>query len=75
MVRGWRYTELSPTSALLLSFSGMCLALLFLSFCRFCFVLVCISKLSLELCRLSSCIYLFSRPHTELTTAYFTGYG
>ena len=40
MARGWHYTKLSLSSALLLSFSGMCsLLLLFLSLCRFCFCL------------------------------------
>ena len=41
MARGWYYTKLSLSSALLLSFSGMCILLLFLIFCRFCFVLLC----------------------------------
>ena len=36
MARGWRCTKLSLSSALLLSFSGLCFVLLFLSFC-FCF--------------------------------------
>ena len=40
MARGWHYTKLSLSSALLLSFSGMCILLLFLSFCRSCFVFV-----------------------------------
>ena len=39
--RGWHYTKLSLSSALLLFFSGMCFALLLLSFCLsflfFCF--------------------------------------
>ena len=54
MARGWLYTQLSLTlslsSALFLSFSGMIMyfVLLFLSFCRFFFLL------SLELCRCSS---------------------
>ena len=47
MARGWHYTKHSLSSALLPSFSDMCLVLLFLSFCRFCFVFM----LSLELCR------------------------
>ena len=44
MVRGWHYTKLSASSALLLSFSGVCFVLLFLSFVLFfscfCFVLL-----------------------------------
>ena len=35
MARGWHYIKLSLSSALLLSFSGMCILFLFLSFCRF----------------------------------------
>ena len=46
MARDWHYTKLSPSSALLLSFSGMCFVLLFLYFCRFCvFVLFCFHAL------------------------------
>ena len=41
MARGWHYAKLSLSSALLLSFSGMCILLLFLFFCRFCFVSSC----------------------------------
>ena len=41
MARGWHYAKLSLSSALLLSFSGICILLLFLSFCRFCFVSLC----------------------------------
>ena len=41
MARGWHYTKLSLSSALFLSFSGMCILLLFLSFCRFCYVSLC----------------------------------
>ena len=37
MARGWHYAKFSLSSALCLSFSGMCtLLLLFLSLCRFC---------------------------------------
>ena len=37
MARGWHYAKLSLSSALRLSFSGMCILLfLFLSLCRFC---------------------------------------
>ena len=37
MARGWHYAKLSLSSALRLSFSGMCiLLLLFLSLCHFC---------------------------------------
>ena len=40
MARGWHYAKLSLSSAIRLSFSGMCilLLLLFLSLCRFLFV-------------------------------------
>ena len=41
MARGWHYTKLSLSSALLLSFYGICILLLFLSFCCFCFVSLC----------------------------------
>ena len=54
MARGWHYIKLSLSSALLLSFSGMCIFLLFLSFCRFGFVFCCGCLLSLELCKCSS---------------------
>ena len=40
MTRGWHYTKLSLSSALLLSFSGLCSMSLFLYFCRFLLVLV-----------------------------------
>ena len=69
MVRGWHYSKLSLSSALLLSFSGMCILLLFLSFCRFIFIL-----LLLGLCRRSSDLFLSSRPRTGLATTYITGY-
>ena len=37
MARGWHYAKLSLSSALRLSFSGMCILLfLFISICRFC---------------------------------------
>ena len=58
MARSWHYTKLSLSSALLLSFSGMCILLLFLSFCRFSFVFCCVfpcsrwsSLLSVVYCR------------------------
>ena len=59
MTRGWRYTELSISNVLLLSFSGMCFVLLFLSFCCFCFVFVFFFMLSLELVDIS---LIFSCP-------------
>ena len=44
MARGWHYTKLSLSSAILLSFPGMCFVFkekkLFLSFAVFCFVFV-----------------------------------
>ena len=69
MALGWHFTKLFLSSALLLSFSGMCFVLLFPSFCRFCFV----SVLSLELCRCSSDLFLSSRPRTGLATTYIIG--
>ena len=63
--------QLSLSSAFLLSFSGMCFVLLFLSFCRFCFVVL----LSLEICSSSSDVFLSRRPRTGLATTYITGYG
>ena len=39
LAAGTNYPKLSLSSALLISFSGMCFLLLFLSFCRFVFVL------------------------------------
>ena len=42
MTRGRHYTKLSLSSALLLFFSGMCILLLFLSFCRFRFAFCCV---------------------------------
>ena len=47
MARGWHYSKLSLSSALLLSLSSMCFVLFFLSFCRFClvFVLFCFHAL------------------------------
>ena len=74
MARGWHYAKLSLSSALRLSFSGMCILLfLFLSL-RLCFFLL----LSLELGRYSSDLFLYSRPRTGLATTYgvyITGYG
>ena len=40
MARGWHYTQLTLSSALLY-FSGICVVLLFLSFCRFLFLFLC----------------------------------
>ena len=56
-------------------FSGRCILLLLLSFCRFCFVSLCFLLLSLERCRCFSDIFLSSRPRTGLATIYITGYG
>ena len=55
-------------------FSDMCFVL-FIYFCRFCFVSNFISMLSLELCRCSSDLFLSSRPRAGLATTYITGYG
>ena len=67
---GLHYTNLSLSSTLLLSFSGMCFVLfspclVVLVLFLFCFVLM----LSLELCICSSDLFLSSRPRTTgLTT-------
>ena len=69
MARGWHYTKLSLSSALLLSFSGMCIFIIVTFFCRFCFVSLCffcvlfLILLSLELCRCSSDIFLSPAHH------------
>ena len=79
MARGWHYTKLSLSSALL-SFSDMyvlCGIIVPFFFCRFCFVFNIVFMLSLELCRCSSDIFLSSRPRTYstgLATRYITGY-
>ena len=76
MARGWHYTKLSLSSAVLLPFYGMCFIALFLYFCRVCLVLFCfVFVLSLELCRYSSDTFLSSQSHTRLATTYITGYG
>ena len=71
MARGWHYTKLSLSSALLLSFSGMCIFIIVhFSFLSFCFVSLCFFfffLLSLELCRCSSDIFL-SKPRILLGT-------
>ena len=75
MARGWHYAKLSLSSALRLSFSGMCiLSFLFLSLFRFC-LFVFFLLLSLELGRCFSDLFLSSRPRTGLATTYITGYG
>ena len=74
MARGWHYTKLSLSSTLL-SFSGMCILLLFFSFLFVVFVFCCcvFLLLSLELCRCSSDLFLSSRPRIRLATTYITG--
>ena len=75
MARGWHYAKLSLSSALRLSFSGMCILLfLFLSLCRFC-LFVFFFLLSLELGRCSRDLFLSSRPRNGLAITYITGYG
>ena len=78
MARGWHYAKLSLSSALRLSFSGMCILLFsFLSLTWYLIVVlfVCVFiLLSLELCRCSSDLFLSSRPRTGLATTYITGY-
>ena len=50
MARGWHYTKLSLSSALLLLiYSGRCIMSVLLSFRRFCFVSLSFLLLSLEL--------------------------
>ena len=61
MTLGWHYTKLSLSSSLLLSFSGMCFVFLYLSFCRFCFVLFSCSRWSFVDVRL-----IFSCPADHL---------
>ena len=69
MARGQHYTKLSLSNALLLFFSGMCFVLLlFLSFCRFCFVLFSCTRWSFDRC--SSDIFLSSRSRIGLATTY-----
>ena len=51
MARGWPFTKLSLSSALLLYFSGISVLLFFLSFCS-------VFMLSLELCRCFFRIFL-----------------
>ena len=72
VARGWHYTKLSLSCALILYFSGMCFVLLFLSFCRFSFCLCfCFNDLVGALCRCCSCDrFLPSRPRTGLATTY-----
>ena len=75
MARGRHYAKLSLSSALRLSFSGMCILLfLFLSLCRFC-LFVFFLLLSLELGRCSPDLFLSSRPRNGLAITYITGYG
>ena len=65
MARGWHYTKLSLSSALLLHYSGMCI--LFYSFLfvvLFCFAVFFFCSRTLELCRCSSNLFLSSRPRT-----------
>ena len=64
---GWLAAGTIPnslSSALLLSFSGICILLLFLFLSFFCFVFVLFFLLSLELCRCSSDLFLSSRQRT-----------
>ena len=67
MARGWHYTKPYISSALLLYFSGMCFVLLFLSFCRFRFVLFSCSRWIFG-ARCSSDRFLSSRLRTGLAT-------
>ena len=73
---GWLATGIIPNSLyrvpFLYFFSGRCILLLLLSFCRLCFVSLCFLLLSLELCRCSSDRFLSSRPRTGFATTYIT---
>ena len=77
MARGWYYAKLSLSSALRLSFSGMCIAFCYCSFLFVVFVFVVVfffcSRWSFGRC--SSDLLLSSRPRTGLATTYITGYG
>ena len=67
MARGWHYTKLSLSSALLLSFSyGMCFVLLFFSFSRLLLFLVLFLffMLPLELCTTVDVPLFFSVQQT-----------
>ena len=55
MARGWYYTKFSSSSALL-SFSGVCFVLLFLSFRRFYFVLFSCSRSFVDVPLVFSCL-------------------
>ena len=75
MARGRHSAKLSLSNAALLSFSDLCILLLFL-FLSLCSLCVCVfSLLSLELGRCSSDLYLSSRPRTGLAATCITGYG
>ena len=78
MARGWQYTNISLSSALLLSFSGICILFLFLSFVISVFkeksLFLSFFLLSLELYRCSSDLFLSRRPRIGLATTYITGY-
>ena len=64
MARGWRYTKLSLSSAVILYFSDLCFVLFVPSFLLFLSCFVFVVMLSLELCRCSSNIILSGRPRT-----------
>ena len=76
---GWLAAGIIPNSLhrvpFVYPFSGRCILLLLLSFCRFCFVSLCFLLLSLELCICSSDLFPSSRPCTGLATTYITKHG
>ena len=77
MARGWHYTKLSLSSALLLFFFSHVLCLIvpfFLSpLSCFCFVLFSCSRWSFE--DVPLIFFLSSRPCTGLATTFIPGYG
>ena len=75
MARGWHYTKLSLSSALLLSFFLAC-ALCFCSFLFVVFVLFSCSRFGAwSFVDVPLIFFLSSRPRTGLATTYITGYG
>ena len=70
---GWLAVGIIQTLSIECLSSIFDFVIVFLSFCRFCFVFVFL--LFLELCRGFSDFVLSSRPRTGLATTYITGYG
>ena len=70
MARGWHYTKLSLTNALL-SFSGMCFAFLLLFFCRFVLFSFCFVFMR-SFVNVPLIFFLSSRPRNGLSTTCIT---